>query len=109
MRRKWVSVVAGAALVAASSSALAAGVQQGVLAPGHAASVHKAQLYLLGGEYLWVVGGVVVLSAATAAAISASGHNPNSAISTTTCPASQCPTTGTTTSTSTSATSTTGT
>ena len=82
MGRMWGSVIVAAALIAASSSALAAGTQQAVLAPGHAAGVHKAQLYLLGGEYLWVVGGVVVLSAATAAAIAAAGHNPATAVTT---------------------------
>ena len=107
MLRNWGSAVVAVALIAASSSALAAGTQQGVLAPGHAAAVHKAQLYLFDGQYIWVVGGVIVgTGLAAASAASDAGYN---AITTTSCPASQCPSTGTTTSTSTSTPSTTGT
>ena len=107
MLRKWGSIVVAAGLLAASSTALAAGTQQGALAPGRAAGVHKAQLYMYGGLWIWVVGGAIV--ATGAAAVAAAGGNSNSAVTTTSCPASSCPAPSTPSTSSTSASSTTAT
>ena len=108
MLRKWGSVLVAAVFVAASSSAFAAGAQQGALAPGQAAGVHKAQMEV-GTLPLWVVGAVAVGAIGIGVGIAASsGNGVNSAVSTTTsCAPTGC--TSTSTPSTTSTTSTTGT
>ena len=80
--------LAVAGLLFFSTASMAAGTQ-GALAPGKAASVKEAQWVMENGQWVWLVGGGLVIGGL---ALTLSGNGNGSVGATDTCPLSGCPT-----------------
>ena len=91
MLRTWGSMVAAVALVVSASSAAFAAdtaqkTQQGALAAGAPAGVHKAEWVWTGNTWIWVVGAGAVIGGVALAASGNSNGTPATTTTTTAVP-----------------------